>query len=232
MAAMPPVPYGAPVQSSPQQPHGWPQPQQPPPPPPAFNQSPYQPRATPASQNGGIPYAFGALPVNVNPHDPKSQHPIPGSFNRHAFNPKTQSFVPSNGMSPMSPASGPYNGYMPPQQGSPQLASQHLNYSGYPAGPPMGPSMGQPPYGNGGYNMMRQGSNTSHHSLPPYHHPAAMQHSHVPHQLPPHPPAQGPPHMSNKPSMPQGPASMNHGQTFSHLPTYGNPANLPQKPTT
>lgn len=226
---MAPVPYGATVQGSPQQPHGWAQPQQPPPAP-AFNQSPYQARATPVSQNG-IPYAFGQLPVNANPHDPKSQHPIPGSFNRHAFNPKTQVFVPGSGLPPMPPASGPYNNYMP-QQGSPQLAQQHMNYSGYQAGPPMGPSMGQPSYGNGGYNMMRQGSNTSHHSLPPYHHSTSMQHGHVPHQLPPHPPAQGPPHMSNKLSMPQGPSSMNHGQTFNHLPTYGNPANLPQKPTT
>lgn len=227
MNSVGPGPYGAPVQSSPQQQHGWPQQQ----PPPAFNQSPYQSRATPATQTG-IPYAFGALPANVNPHDPKSQHPIPGSFNRHAFNPKTQSFVPGNGMSSMAPSAGPYNNYMPPQQqGSPQLAAPHMNYSGYQAGPPMGPTMGQPPYGNGGYNMMRQGSNNSHHSLPPYHHPSPMQHAHVPHQLPPHPPAQGPPHMTNKPAMAQG-SPMAHGQTFNHLPTYGNPATLPQKPTT
>lgn len=221
MATMPPGPYGSPMQPPPPQPqHGWQQP-----PPPSFNQSPYQSRATPATHTG-IPYAYGTLPANANPHDPKSQHPIPGSFNRHAFNPKTQSFVPGNGMSPMPPPSGPYNSYMPPQQGSPQLAPPHMNYSGYQGGPPMG----QPPYGNGGYNMMRQGSNNS---LPPYHHPpAAMQHPpHVPHQLPPHPPAQGPPHISNKPSMPHGPPIV-HGQTFHNLPTYGNPASLPQKPTT
>lgn len=227
MSSVVPGPYGATVQSSPQQQHGWPQQQ---PPPPAFSQSPYQARATPVTQTG-IPYAFGALPANVNPHDPKSQHPIPGSFNRHAFNPKTQSFVPGNGMSPMAPPAGPYNSYMPPQQGSPQLTAPHMNYSGYQAGPPMGPIMGQSPYGSGGYNMMRQGSNNSHHSLPPYHHPPPMQHAHVPHQLPPHPPAQGPPHMSNKPSMAQA-SPMAHGQTFNHLPTYGNPATLPQKPTT
>lgn len=226
MNSVVPGPYGAPVQSSPQQQHGWPQQQ---PPPTAFNQSPYQSRATPVAQTG-IPYAFGALPANVNPHDPKSQHPIPGSFNRHAFNPKTQSFVPGNGMSPMATPAGPYNSYMP-QQGSPQLSAPHINYSGYQAGPPMGPAMGQPPYGGGGYNMMRQGSNNSHHSLPPYHHPPPMQHAHVPHQLPPHPPAQGPPHMSNKPSIAQG-SPMAHGQTFNHLPTYGNPATLPQKPNT
>lgn len=229
MASLPPGPgpgpYGSPMQPPAPQPHGWQQQQQPPPPPPpTFNQSPYQSRASPVAP-GGIPYAYGTLPANVNPHDPKSQHPIPGSFNRHAFNPKTQSFVPGNGMAPMPPPPGPYN-YMTPQQGSPQLVHPHMAYPAYQAGPPMG----QSPYVSGGYNMMRQGSNNS---LPPYHHPpAAMQHpAHVPHQLPPHPPAQGPPHIPNKPSMPQGPP-MVHGQAFNHLPTYGNPASLPQKPTT
>lgn len=229
MATVPAGPYGSPMQPPPPQPHGWQQP--PPPPPPSFNQSPYQSRATPAAPGGGIPYAYGALPANVNPHDPKSQHPIPGSFNRHAFNPKTQSFVPSNGMAPIPPPSGPYNNYMTPQQGSPQLAPPHMNYTGYQAGPPMGQQpMGQSPYGSGGYNMLRQGSNNS---LPPYHHPpATMQHpAHVPHQLPPHPSTQGPSHIPNKPSMPQGPPIV-HGQTFNHLPTYGNPASLPQKPAT
>lgn len=217
--AMAPGPYGSPVQPPAQPQHGW---QQPPVAPPTFNSSPYQSRASPATQPG-IPYAYGTLPANANPHDPKSQHPIPGSFNRHAFNPKTQSFVPSSGMPPMPPPPGPYNNYMPPQQGSPQLAHPHLNYSGYQTGPPMA----QPSYGNGGYNMMRQGSNNS---LPPYHHPPNAQ-PHIPHQLPPHPPAQGPPHIPSKPAMPQGP-SMAHGQTFTNLPTYGNPASLPQKPTT
>ncbi|KAL1874891.1 hypothetical protein Daus18300_003432 [Diaporthe australafricana] len=220
---MPPTPYGPPMQGPPQPQSGWQQP------PPSFNSSPYQSRATPVAPNG-IPYAYGALPVNVNPSDPKSQHPIPGSFNRHAFNPKTQSFVPGNGMGQMQPPPGPYSGYGAPQQGSPQITPPHLHYQGYQAGPPMG----QPPYGNAnGYNMMRQGSNNS---LPPYHAPPPnVQHvphvPHVPHQLPPHPPAQGPPHIPSKPSMPQG-LPMAHGQPYSNLPTYGNPATLPQKPTT
>lgn len=219
---MPPAPYGPPMQGPPQPQGGWQQP-------PSFNSSPYQSRATPVAPNG-IPYAYGALPVNVNPSDPKSQHPIPGSFNRHAFNPKTQSFVPGNGMGPMQPPPGPYSGYGPPQQGSPQITPPHLHYPSYQAGPPMG----QPPYGHAnGYNMMRQGSNNS---LPAYHGPPPnVQHPphvpHVPHQLPPHPPAQGPPHIPNKPSMPQG-LPMAHGQPYSNLPTYGNPASLPQKPTT
>ncbi|KAI1207244.1 uncharacterized protein F4807DRAFT_192325 [Annulohypoxylon truncatum] len=206
--------YGGPIQTPPQQ--QW---QQPPNYPPQVpSSSPYQGRAPqPAAQGTAgslvIPYAFGQLPANANPHDPKSQHPIPGSYNRHAFNPKTQSFVPGNGMMQVQPPIPPYNmgGH-----GSPQVGSPHLAYSGYasPAPPP------QPYVGGPGYGMSRQGSNNS---LPAYH---------PPQHLPQHPSAhlpQAPPQMPNKPSIPPptGP-----GQTFSHLPTYGNPATLPQKPPT
>ncbi|PSR74187.1 hypothetical protein BD289DRAFT_226619 [Coniella lustricola] len=233
MNSMPSGPFGSPMQPPPPQPqvqpqsHTWQQP----PAPPSFNQSPYQSRATPVA-GSAIPYAYGALPANVNPHDPKSQHPIPGSFNRRAFNPKTQSFVPGSSMAPMTamaPPAGPYNtnNYMPPQQGSPQLVPPHMSYPAYQTGP----VMNQQPYGSNGYSMMRQESNSS---LPPYHHapaPVAMQ-QHTPHMAhqPLHSlPAQGPHHIPNKPSMPQGPP-IAHGQPYSTLPTYGNPASLPQKP--
>ncbi|KAI0012244.1 hypothetical protein F4779DRAFT_82022 [Xylariaceae sp. FL0662B] len=199
--------YGGPVQTPPQQP--WP---------PNFNQTPspgpYQNRNPQSQAQGnssslGIPYAFGQLPANANPHDPKSQHPIPGSYNRHAFNPKTQSFVPGNGMSPVQPPLTPYNvgGH-----GSPQLGSPHLAYSAYSSPAPPQPYMGGLSYG-----MSRQGSNNS---LPAYN---------PPQHLPQHPSAhlpQMPPQMPNKSGIPPaGP-----GQTFSHLPNYGNPATLPQKP--
>lgn len=227
------APVPNPMQTPPQSQQGWQVPN--------GNSSPYQSRATPTGP-GGIPYAFGALPVNVNPNDPKSQHPIPGSFNR-AFNPRTQSFVPGNGLPSMPPPPpGTYNnGFVPPQQqGSPQIAPQYMNYNGYQAGPPMG----QTPYASNGngYGMMRQGSNNS---LPPYpgppHNPQYPQHlpqhaqQHVPHipQLPLHPPTQGYhhlPQMPNKPAIPQGPSM--HNRTFNNLPNYGNPATLPQKPST
>ncbi|KAI2627465.1 hypothetical protein GGS26DRAFT_599340 [Hypomontagnella submonticulosa] len=209
--------YGGPVQTPPQQP--WqPTYTQTPAPAPYQNRVPQPPppaQGTPGSV--GIPYAFGQLPANANPHDPKSQHPIPGSYNRHAFNPKTQSFVPGNGI--------PANGMMHPQpplppynmggHGSPQVGSPHLAYSGYSSPAPPQPYVAGP-----GYGMSRQGSNNS---LPAYH---------PPQHLPQHPPAhlpQVPPQMPNKPSIPPptGP-----GQTFNHLPTYGNPATLPQKPPT
>jgi hypothetical protein len=165
---------------------------------------------------------YGQLPVNVNPNDPKSQHPIPGSYNRHAFNPKTQSFVPANGMAPMVPPTLPYGGGSP-HHGSPQFHALPVNYTGYQQPIPQPPYMGTAP----GYGMARQGSNNS---IPQYH-PGQMQPQPIPHGPPTHGPQVNqpiqPPHIPNKPAMPQGPA-----QTFSTLPTYGNPATLPQKPST
>lgn len=210
--------YGPPIQAAP--PQSWqPSVNQAPSPGPFQNrvsQAPApQPQGTMAGPMNGIPYAYGQLPVNVNPHDPKSQHPIPGSYNRHAFNPKTQSFVPSSGMSPgQPPLATPYMGA---PHGSPQIGSPHLAYSSYnsPVPPP------QPYMGGPGYGMSRQGSNNS---LPPYH---------PPQYIPQHPPAhlpQMPPQMPNKPGMHQGPPS-GPSQAFSHLPNYSNPpATLPQKP--
>ncbi|KAI0853186.1 hypothetical protein F5Y00DRAFT_134484 [Daldinia vernicosa] len=208
-----PVPVPVPVQTPP--PQQWQ---------PNYTQapplSPYQSRAPQPQTPGnpgpvGIPYAFGQLPANANPHDPKSQHPIPGSYNRHAFNPKTQSFVPGNGMVQVQPPLPPYNmgGH-----GSPQVGSPHLAYSAY----SNSPAPPQPYVGGPGYGMSRQGSNSS---LPAYHPPQ-------PQHLPQHPPVhlpQVPVQMPNKPSIPP-PTGPN--QTFSHLPTYGNPATLPQKPPT
>lgn len=194
-------------------------------PPSTANATAYTPRgmSAPPSQST-VPYMYGQLPANINPNDPKSQHPIPGSYNRHAFNPKTQSFVPGGGMSPMQPPQPPFSA-PGSHHGSPQIGSPHLAYAGYQQqGPPA-------PYG---YAMARQGSNNS---IPSYH-PPPPQHPHhlnpMPqapvHHIPQHPPQHIPqnpsPHIPSKPAIPQGPA----GQTFSHLPHYGNPATLPQKP--
>ncbi|KAI1824573.1 hypothetical protein F4861DRAFT_530855 [Xylaria intraflava] len=182
------------------------------PPPVSFQARGLQPQSQGTVGPMGIPYAYGQLPANANPHDPKSQHPIPGSYNRHAFNPKTQSFVPGNGMSPVQPSMAPCN--MPvASHGSPQVGSPHLSYTGYSSAPP------QPYMGGPGYGMSRQSSNNS---LPAYH---------APQHIPQHPPAPFS-QMPNKAGIsPQG-SSAGLGQTFSHLPNYGNPATLPQKPPT
>lgn len=168
----------------------------------AANQSPGQ-----LYGPGGFPYAFGQLPANANPHDPKSQHPIPGSYNRnHAFNPKTQSFSPGVAMAPVHapqpPFTAPGSHHSSPQIGTPP----HLAYTGYQPQMP-------PPYG-GAYGMARQGSNNS---IPSYHGPP---------QGTPHVSMQQPPMPVN--GRPHGPSP--NGQMYSHLPTYGNPATLPQKP--
>ncbi|CAD6445290.1 70c514b8-d18e-4d6f-9bf4-1db0f35ad1e3 [Sclerotinia trifoliorum] len=211
--------YGTPAQS-PQPPQQWiPQNQYP--------SAPYQSRGP---VTGGppntIPYAFGQLPSTANPADPKSQHPIPGSFiNRHAFNPKTQSFVPGNqGLpipQPMSHHGSPHHGS--PHHGSPHLGSPHLSYSNF--SPP------QQQYGAGmGYSMARQGSNNS---LPSYHASPHMAHRPMMHQNMPqnHPQGlpQAMPHGMPQ-GMPQGP--LLNGQVGSHLPNFGNPATLPPKPPT
>ncbi|PHH64114.1 hypothetical protein CDD81_4989 [Ophiocordyceps australis] len=182
------------------------------------------PTAPPGNSHNGIPYPFGQLPANANPHDPKSQHPIPGSYNRnHSFNPMTQSFVPgANGVHatqlPQPPFTAPGS-----HQSSPQITTSHAAYNGYqaPAGQPYG----------GGYNMARQGSSNS---IPPYHGPLGTQHTlppavpSFPQGLPQHTHLPTPPaHIPSRPAVPQGPSQM-----YSHLPTYGNPATLPQKPAT
>ncbi|KAM0491251.1 hypothetical protein ACHAP8_010825 [Fusarium lateritium] len=211
--------YGAPVPPAGSQQPAW----QPGFAPPAQLQ---QRGGTPTGPQGhmGIPYAFGQLPANINPHDPKSQHPIPGSYNRnHAFNPKTQSFVPGSGMAPVPPPQPPFTA-PGSHHGSPQVGSPHLAYPG--AYQPPIPQ----PYG-GGYGMARQGSSNS---MPAYHSPrVAHVAPPVMSQNPQHMAPQAHPHhlpaynIPNRPSIPQGPS-----QPYSHLPTYGNPATLPQKPDT
>jgi hypothetical protein len=191
--------------------------------------------AGPQSQMGvhpqsGVPYAFGQLPANANPYDPKTQHPIPGSYNRnHTFNPMTQSFIP--GGNRMQPVNAPQPPFTAPasHHGSPQAGSPHLAFPQYQQGLPQA-------YGSS-YGMIRQGSNSS---LPGYHPPQHMpspygHHSHQPapnlhhnpvQQMPIHPP----PHL-NQPNVPQH-VHQHVPQMFPHLPTYGNPATLPQKPAT
>ncbi|KAK6856698.1 hypothetical protein PG995_006885 [Apiospora arundinis] len=185
----------------------------------------------------GIPYAFGQLPVNVNPHDPKSQHPIPGSYNRHAFNPKTQSFVPSNGMNHAQPPMAPYA--MGAPHGSPQIGPAHMNYNGYSSPAPQSYMGGAPSYG-----MSRQSSNQSlpayhPHATPPQHmqqHPAThmpQMPSQMPSQMNSHMPQQmGHPMQHKNMGLPQPMNGHNHQAGYSTLPNYGNPATLPQKPPT
>lgn len=188
------------------------------------------PGLMPAPTN--VPYLYGQLPANANPNDPKSQHPIPGSYNRHAFNPKTQSFVPNSGLSPMQGHAPSYVS-SGSHHGSPQIGSPHLAYAPLPYQIPVATSaQNHPQPFSGGYSMARQGSSNS---MMPFHHAHTIQHP-APHMTSSHPsmPAQHiapchPPQSLNK--SPGSQAQLVPGQPFSHLPPhFGNPATLPQKP--
>lgn len=226
-----PVPtYGTPGQSPQLVSQQWQQP-------PIYPSTYQQPRGPIAvGAQSTIPYPFGQLPSTANPADPKSQHPIPGSFNRHAFNPKTQSFVPGGTGIPVPQ---PMSHHGSPHHGSPHHGSPHLSYNAY--APP------QQQISNGmGYNMARQGSNNS---LPSYHPSPHAAHRPPMHQGIPQGLPQGIPHgMQNMPqgmpptiqNLPQGQhVTQNmqnvqgvpqNGQVGNHLPNYGNPATLPPKP--
>ncbi|MCJ1389242.1 hypothetical protein MMC18_002098 [Xylographa bjoerkii] len=41
-------------------------------------------------------YPYGQLPFQSNAQSSRTQHPLPGSYNRQNFNPQTRAFVPSN----------------------------------------------------------------------------------------------------------------------------------------
>lgn len=147
--------YGSPVQSPPQgTPIGpWTAPGYPPQQQMAAQQMPmqqpqqYTPRSAAPMPAQTIQYPYGQLPATINPQDPKSQHPIPGSFNRHAFNPKTQSFVPGGGM-----RGGQLQQPIGSNNSSPQM-QQYSMAGNMGFAPPQAPFMG--------YNMSRQSSNTS-----------------------------------------------------------------------
>ena len=70
-------------------------------------QNPYQQQNLPQLQ-ASIPtvgmsttaYQYGQLPYQPGVQGGRSQHPLPGSYNRQAFNPQTRAFIPSNGFGP------------------------------------------------------------------------------------------------------------------------------------
>ncbi|KKA30932.1 hypothetical protein TD95_004645 [Thielaviopsis punctulata] len=209
------------------------------------------PPNAPAGANG-VPYAYGQLPNNMNPYDVKSQHPIPGSYNR-GFNPKTQSFTPNTGV--QAPPQGMYPGG-PPHHASPRMDS----YTPYIPSPQM--AAAQPYVASYGMPQPPMGVPVQ---MPPY---MPQQQHHFPHQPMPH---HGPHGHHNKAqnqklnnnnsnsgnsgansnnnnnananaAKPKSSADSNKSpkpaasqsataQPYGNLPHYGNPATLPQKPT-
>lgn len=65
--------------------------------------SPQMHHRSPITSVPSVPYQYGQLPYQ--PHSPqgKQPHPVPGSYNRQAFNPQTRAFVPSSGFGIQGP---------------------------------------------------------------------------------------------------------------------------------
>ncbi|RKF64885.1 putative r3h domain-containing protein [Erysiphe neolycopersici] len=204
--------YGSPVQSPPLISQQWSQP--------VYPHQYHQPVSMVRGPLSSIPYAFGQLPNISSLSDPKSQHPIPGSFNRHAFNPKTQSFVPGSVGMPMTQQIAHH---ITPQHDSPHHSSPRLSYNSF--------NSSQQQFSNGmGYNMARQNSNNS---LPAFHESPLMSHRSLMHQAMQPNSSQGtlPGTLPGMPqNRPQGMNIVHNSQVSNHLPTYGNPSTLPPKP--
>lgn len=82
--------------------NGYQQPQQ---------QQQYYPPAPPS-----VSYPYGQLPYQPGFQN-KAAHPLPGSYNRSAFNPASRTFVPGGVSLPQQSSSGPKHGQMPQSQG-------------------------------------------------------------------------------------------------------------------
>ena len=61
---------------------------------------PQTPANVPMPSMPTTPYQYGQLPYQPGVPNGRPQHPLPGSYNRQAFNPQTRAFIPSNGFSP------------------------------------------------------------------------------------------------------------------------------------
>ena len=57
---------------------------------------PQFPAPTTPTNVPATPYPYGQLPYHSNVPGGRSPHPLPGSFNRQAFNPETRAFIPAN----------------------------------------------------------------------------------------------------------------------------------------
>lgn len=107
------------------------------------------------TSTAGMPimtYPFGQLPFQPVMQGGRSQHPLPGSYNRQAFNPQTQAFVPNNGFGPQ--------------------ATGYVNRSGYPQGngPRANPQVGNGTIFGQQQNIHSQGPQTPQPGqfIPPY----------------------------------------------------------------
>ena len=162
---------------------------------------------SPPGHGMGNPYPYGQLPSQAYPsHNQRNhQHPIPGSFNRNAFNPQTQAFVPGE---------GPFGHPVP-------YGPQHAAMNSAP-----NPS-GQYGHLQAPFRMPLQGlnhSNGSNFPSPSLSHAESSKHS------PNLPSAGGSPYSHHSPNTKPQPQSQQQAPTQSSLSKWGTPSNLPPKP--
>ena len=171
-----------------------------------------------------VSYPYGQLPYQPG-FESKAAHPVPGSYNRSAFNPVTRAFVPGNGSIPQQqPNTAPGYGTISPQPQSygnnPSLAVLHNTSGSYANGTsqqpynaqaqpyPQPPSFLQMQSMTGSYNTSAGSQDQSTKQLTP---------------------------MSNNrktSSQSQQPGSYNNSPPVqpSSLSKWGTPAHLPPKP--
>ena len=91
----------------------------------------------PAMTGTPSPYQYGQYPQQYGAGTPNGQHPLPGSFNRPAFNPQIRSFVPNTGSArfPAQSPSQPPNFHSPGQTRSNKASDMASQGSGFPARP-------------------------------------------------------------------------------------------------
>lgn len=205
---------------------------------PSYYQSSYQAQAlqhpSPAGQRQQyqtttnmpplVPYAYGALPsqpFQSGRSTYQNQHPLPGSFNRQSFNPKTQAFVPGSGF-----VTNQIGGYGPrpyPINANSQGPSHAHMYQASSSMQRQGPqvhgstsfSMPQPSHGNG--SMVSSIPTIT--AQPPQGRPSgqsSLSKWGTPSHLPPKPPPpQMPNFKTNQPSLPQNVYAAAGSQPYS-----------------
>lgn len=151
-----------------------------------------------------VPYAYGQLPCNSGSQTGKPAHPVPGSYNRSAFNPQTRAFVPSGNSMPPQPGRGGNEQSFPnPHLSMMRSTSSHTSDTSLYLSNPM-----KPPQASSHQSSSLQRD----HSSNPHGVHGSNAGRKVPNQ------ASSTPKSSNSPAPP------------SSLSKWGTPANLPPKP--
>ncbi len=223
----------------------------------SYYQSPYQGPTTqyqlPTSQQqqyqhgtvppSSIPYPYGQLPFQPGQHNQNQQHPLPGSFNRQAFNPRTQSFIPGGSLAANLAANyGPPSystrtgSYNQPATSQVPFNIQQQGFQ-YPKSSSFGSS--QQIHANGGKPFTNHTSVAQPHQVPATGQSSLSKWGTPAHLPPKPPPPQNPNFLDNQRSLPSNIYSAStaqpygqHAHTIHHgLSANGNTSTLPTSNT-